>query len=267
MQTSGTSLTVDTVACAVLNKLHWQPFSYHSEIKAALCGSEKARFPCPIINRDQPLLKGYDKWQKSCFWPICLSTWASILPMLYRMFPECVGCWQAFCACEFSTILNYALHLLHSPKTDRILGPQSLQLYCSKRIRGGGEEECLWGILVFTFNLELRAVAWETKPKKKNLIFACTFKSSNGRMCFCVERKPSKFKGPIRWGLLSAHSPHNTTGTFYHTANQIECINNVEKQKQKRLKYSSLVMWVLRHLGAAESMLQCSQKTHFLLVT
>lgn len=48
-------------------KLPWQPFSCHSEIKPVLCGSEKASFPCPIINWDQLLLKGYDKRQKSFF--------------------------------------------------------------------------------------------------------------------------------------------------------------------------------------------------------
>lgn len=66
----------------------------------------------------------------------------------------------------------------HSPEEGRILGPQSLQFYCSKRIRGGGEGECLWGILAFAFNLELRAVAWETKPKK---IHFCVHLQTAGR--------------------------------------------------------------------------------------
>lgn len=72
----------------------------------------------------------------------------------------------------------------HSPKKGRILGPQSLQLYCIKRIRGGGEGECLWGILVFLFNLELRAVAWETKPKKKKISFLHA--PSNLQMAGCA---------------------------------------------------------------------------------
>lgn len=186
-------------------KLPWQPFSCHSEIKPVLCGSKKASFPCPIINWDQLLLKGYDKWQKSFF----SDQYVGQLGLLFcRCYTECfqnvLPAGRHFVLVNLASFWTLPCIFFHSPKKGRILGPPSLQLYCSKRIRGGGEGECLWGILVFTFNLELRAVAWETKPKKKNLIFACTFKSSNGRMCFCVERKSSKFKGPIRRGLLSA---------------------------------------------------------------
>lgn len=40
------------------------------------------------------------------------------------------------------------------------------------------------GDSMFAFNLELRAVAWETKPqKKKNLIFACIFKWQDVLLC------------------------------------------------------------------------------------
>lgn len=122
------------------------------------------------------------------------------------MFLECVAGWQAFCACEFSITVNHACISFHSPKAGRILGPQSLQLYCSKRIRGGGERECLWGILVFAFNLELRAVAWETKPKKKKSHFCMhlqIFKWQDVLLCW---KEVLKSKGLRRQGLLSAQS-------------------------------------------------------------
>lgn len=134
-----------------------------------------------------------------------------------------------------------------------------------KRMRGSGGQKGLWGILLFAFNLELSAVAWETKPKKNIYLFfffffACIFKSSSGRTCFWVERKPFGSEGPVTWGLLSAHPSSAYHGYFLSPCwSTRTCI--CEKQQQKRLNCSSLVVGVKRHQKAAERRQQCSRKT------
>ena len=121
-----------------------------------------------------------------------------------------------------STLLT-CLHLVSFSNGGRILlGPQSVQLYHRKgegEVGGSASGRCWCSQLI----LNWEAVAWETKPqkKKKNLTFACSFKSSNDRMCICVERKSSKSKVSWRPGLRSAQATSAQHG-HCHTANQIE---------------------------------------------
>lgn len=116
---------------------------------------------------------------------------------------------------------------------------------------------------MLTSNLELRAVAWETKPQKISFSHA----SSNLQMA----GRDSVFKGSPRslsvqqvYIYCLPNSSQDSMDIFYHTGNQIEehtCVKN--RHKWKRLNCFSLVVWVERHQGIAERILQCSQKTHF----
>lgn len=64
----------------------------------------------------------------------------------------------------------YSWILRHSPSIfQRKVASWVCRVYgfiAVKRMRGSGGQKGLWGILLFAFNLELSAVAWETKPKK-----------------------------------------------------------------------------------------------------
>lgn len=144
MQIAGAVLTVDTCGLCC-PKPPWQPFCCHSDTKAWLQGSEKASFPRPIINWDQLLFKGYDKWQNglsfSRFWPYPYITQPELssLLILHRTSTERVAYRQTFCPCEFSIVSE------PSPESSFILQRREvswvLRVYSFitvKRVRGGG---------------------------------------------------------------------------------------------------------------------------------
>lgn len=101
------------------------------------------------------------------------------------VFLQSIALQQAFHPSEFSITAEPSLA---SPPfvLQRKVASWVLRVYsfiAIKGMRGSGGQKCLWGILLLAFNLELRAVAWETKPKKN---FFFSHASSNLPMAGCA---------------------------------------------------------------------------------
>lgn len=76
------------------------------------------------------------------------------------------------------------------------------------------------GDSMFAFNLELRAVAWETKPQKKKSHF-CMHLQMAGR-AFVLKASPLSLKAQRGQVYDLPNPPEHSTDTVYHGANQIE---------------------------------------------
>lgn len=164
-RTSGAILTVDTAACAVLN----YPGSHSvviQKLRLYFVALKKPGFPAPLSTEINCCLKVITHDGRAFFDQYVCQLRLLFCRCYTEPFQNVLPTGRHFVLVNLASFRTMPCISFHSPKKGRILGPPSLQLYCSKRIRGVGEGECLWGILVL-FNHELRAVAWETKPKKK----------------------------------------------------------------------------------------------------
>lgn len=160
--------------CVVLNLLG-NSFFVIQMPKLGSMGLKRPAFPGPLWTVIHCCLKAMAQDRMASFsvvsglLPRCPSTWSSSRWFLHSVVTECIACpRQALGPCQSSIVSE------PSPASTFIFqrwtgtpSPQSLQLYRRKEDKGRGLGEggqCLSGILVFAFNLELRAVAWETKP-------------------------------------------------------------------------------------------------------